>query len=126
MNKFVCIEATVSQQELHGRVSLYKTEEDMKLQQHQQEKRLYKTLVTLVLLYGCETWTINIGDEKRIDALQNNSLRQILKTDSQDQMAGQNYNTRNTTIIKHETTEPRNEIQKMEIHNPYPQKRPQQ
>lgn len=98
----------------------------MKLQQHQQEKRLYKTLVTLVLLYGCETWKINIGDEKRIDALQNNSLRQILKTDSQDQMAGQNYNTRNTTIIKHETTEPRNVIQKMEIHNPYPQKRPQQ
>lgn len=97
----------------------------MELQQHQQENK-NKTLVTLMLLYGCETWKINIGDEKRIDTFQNNSLRHIIKTDSQEQTAGQNYNTRNTTIIEHETTEPRNEIQKMEIHNPYPQKRLQQ
>lgn len=79
-----------------------------------------------MLLYGCETWKINIGDGKRIDAFQNNSLRQILKTNSQDQMAGQNNNTRNITIIKHETTKTRNKIQKMEIHNPYHQKGPQQ
>lgn len=37
-------------------------------------------------------------------------------------MVGQNNNTRNTTTIKPETTEPRNKIQKMEIHRPYPRK----
>ena len=29
--------------------------------------RLYKTLAVPVLLYGCETWKMNKGDDKAID-----------------------------------------------------------
>lgn len=48
--------------------------------------RLYRTLITLVLLYGFETWKMNKGNEKRIDVFQNNSLRRILKIKWQDKI----------------------------------------
>jgi hypothetical protein len=35
-------------------------------------------------MYGCETWKINKGNEKRIDVFQDNSLRRILKIKCQD------------------------------------------
>lgn len=51
--------------------------------------RLYRTLITLVLLYGFETWKMNKGNEKRIDVFQNNSLRRILKIKWQDKITTQ-------------------------------------
>ena len=41
--------------------------------------RLFKSLVLSVLLYGCETWKINEGDNKRLDTFQFKCLRRILK-----------------------------------------------
>ena len=41
--------------------------------------KLYKTLVLPVLLYGCETWKVTKGDEKKLDGFQFNCLRTILK-----------------------------------------------
>ena len=41
--------------------------------------KLYRTLVVLVLLYGCETWKMNNSDGKEIDVLQNKCLRKILE-----------------------------------------------
>ena len=46
--------------------------------------RLYKTLVIPVLLYGCETWKMNKGDDKRIDVFHNTYLRRILRIDRKD------------------------------------------
>lgn len=43
--------------------------------------RLHTTLITPVLMYGCETWKVNKRDEKKIDVFQNN-------TKSQYEMAG--------------------------------------
>ncbi|PIK40131.1 hypothetical protein BSL78_23032 [Apostichopus japonicus] len=40
--------------------------------------RLYKTLVLPVLLYGCETWKMNKGDEKKSDIFHNKCLRRVL------------------------------------------------
>ena len=41
--------------------------------------RLYKTLVVPVLLYGCETWNMNKGDDKAVDVFPNKCLRRILR-----------------------------------------------
>ena len=46
--------------------------------------RLYKTLVVPVLLYGCETWKMNKGDDKRIDVFHSTCLRRILRIDWKD------------------------------------------
>ena len=41
--------------------------------------KLFKTLVVPVVLYGCETWKMNKGDNKVLDVFQNKCLRQILR-----------------------------------------------
>ena len=46
--------------------------------------RLFKTLVVPVLLYGCETWKMNKGDDQRIDVFQSKCLRRILKIEWKD------------------------------------------
>ncbi len=40
--------------------------------------RILKTLVLPVLLYGCETWTLNSDLKRRIDAFGNKCLRRIM------------------------------------------------
>ena len=37
--------------------------------------KLYKSLVTSILLYGCETWTLLADSEKRIQAFKTKCLR---------------------------------------------------
>ena len=49
--------------------------------------RLYKTLVVPVLLYGCETWKMNKGDNKAINVFHNKCLRRILKIQWQDHIS---------------------------------------
>ena len=39
--------------------------------------KLYKSLVTTVLLYGCETWTLLADSEKRTQAFETKSLRKL-------------------------------------------------
>ena len=41
--------------------------------------KLYKTLVVPVLLYGCETWKVNKGDDRAEDVSDNKCLRRILQ-----------------------------------------------
>ena len=41
--------------------------------------KLYRTLVVPVLLYGCETWKVNKGDDRAVDWFHNNCLRRILQ-----------------------------------------------
>lgn len=40
---------------------------------------LFKSLVLSVLLYGCETWKLTKGDERKLDVFQSKCLRKILK-----------------------------------------------
>ena len=56
--------------------------------------RLYKTLVTPVLLYGCETWKMTKGDNKVIDTFQNKCLRKILKIKWEDHINNEELNER--------------------------------
>ena len=46
--------------------------------------RLYKTLVVPVLLYGCETWIMNKGDDRGVKVFYNKCLRRILQIQWQD------------------------------------------
>ena len=41
--------------------------------------KLYKSFVTSILLYGCETWTLLADSEKRIQAFETNCLRKLLR-----------------------------------------------
>ena len=57
--------------------------------------KLCKSLVTSILLYGCETWTMLAHSEKRIQAFETKCLRKLLrisylehKTNDRDQRAG--------------------------------------
>ena len=49
--------------------------------------KLYRTLVMPVLLYGCETWKMNKGDNKVVDVFQNRCLRRILRIHWQDHVS---------------------------------------
>ena len=40
---------------------------------------LYKSLVTTNLVYGCETWTLLVDSEKRIQAFETKCLRKLLR-----------------------------------------------
>ena len=41
--------------------------------------KLYKSVVTSILLYVCETWTMPLDSEKRIQAFETKCLRKILR-----------------------------------------------
>ena len=40
--------------------------------------KLYKSLVTSILLYSCETWTLLADSEKRIQAFKTKCMRKLL------------------------------------------------
>ena len=46
--------------------------------------RLYRTLIVPVLLYGCQTWKVNKGDDRAVDVFDNKCLRRILQIQWQD------------------------------------------
>jgi hypothetical protein len=39
--------------------------------------RIYKTIILLVFLYGCETWSLTLKEEHRLRVLENRVLRRI-------------------------------------------------
>ena len=53
------------------------------------KRRLYKTIVVPVLLYGCETWKMNKGNDKRIKVFHNTCLSRILRIDWKDHVTTQ-------------------------------------
>ena len=40
--------------------------------------KIYKTVILPVILYGCETWTLTLSEEKRLKVFENKVLRKIL------------------------------------------------
>ena len=98
INTFVYLGATVSKQgggmeDLKGRIVkarivFFKLKKiwNASFLNTRTKLQLYKTLVIPVLLYGCETWKMNKGDEKMIDIFQNNNLRKIIKVRWQEKV----------------------------------------
>jgi hypothetical protein len=39
--------------------------------------KIYKTVIFLVVLYGCETWSVTLGEEHRLRVFENRVLRRI-------------------------------------------------
>jgi hypothetical protein len=39
--------------------------------------KIYKTVILPVVLYGCETWSLNVGEEHRLRVFENRVLRKI-------------------------------------------------
>jgi hypothetical protein len=40
--------------------------------------RIYKTIILLVVLYGCESWSLTLSEEHRLRVFENRMLRRIL------------------------------------------------
>jgi hypothetical protein len=41
------------------------------------EIRIYKTIILPVVLYGCETWSLTLREERRLRVFENRVLRKI-------------------------------------------------
>jgi hypothetical protein len=41
--------------------------------------RIYKTIVLPLVLYGCETWSLTLRDEHRLEVFENRVLRRIFR-----------------------------------------------
>jgi hypothetical protein len=41
--------------------------------------RIYKTIILLVYLYGCETWSLTLREEHRLKVFENRVLRRIFR-----------------------------------------------
>jgi hypothetical protein len=39
--------------------------------------KIYKTIILLVVLYGCETWSLTLREEHRLKVFENRVLRRI-------------------------------------------------
>jgi hypothetical protein len=39
--------------------------------------KIYKTVIFPVVLYGCETWSLTLGEEHRLRVFENRVLRKI-------------------------------------------------
>jgi hypothetical protein len=39
--------------------------------------KIYKTVILLVVLYGCETWSLTLREEHRLRVFENKVLRRI-------------------------------------------------
>ena len=39
--------------------------------------KIYRTIILLVVLYGCETWSLTMGEERRLRVFENWVLRGI-------------------------------------------------
>jgi hypothetical protein len=49
--------------------------------------RLYKTIILPVVLYGCETWSLTVKDERKLRVFENRALRRIFGP-KRDEMTG--------------------------------------
>jgi hypothetical protein len=54
--------------------------------------KIYKTVILSVLLYGCETWSLTLGEKHRLRVFENRVLRRIFGPKrEEDEDRGENY-----------------------------------
>jgi hypothetical protein len=49
--------------------------------------RVYRSIILLVVLYGCGTWSVTLRDEKRLRVFENRVLRRIFGS-KRDEVTG--------------------------------------
>ena len=61
--------------------------------------KIYRTIILPVVLYGCETWTLTLRDERRLRVLENRVLRRVFGP-KRDEVTenGENYILRSLVI----------------------------
>ncbi|KAJ4432287.1 hypothetical protein ANN_20905 [Periplaneta americana] len=59
--------------------------------------RIYKTVILLVVLYGCETWTLTLREEHRLRVFESKVLRKIFGT-KRDEVTGEWRKLHNTEL----------------------------
>ncbi|KAJ4434842.1 hypothetical protein ANN_23413 [Periplaneta americana] len=59
--------------------------------------RIYKTVTLPVLLYGCETWTLTLGEEHRLRVFENKVIRKIFGV-KRDEVTGEWRKLHNTEL----------------------------
>jgi hypothetical protein len=52
------------------------------------EIRIYKTIILPVVLYGCETWSLTLREERRLRVFENRVLRRIFGPRRDEVMGG--------------------------------------
>ena len=62
--------------------------------------KIYRTIILPVVLYGCETWSPTLREERRLTVFENRLLRRIFgpKRDEVKKGSGENYVKRSLTI----------------------------
>ena len=41
--------------------------------------KIYRTIILPVVLYGCETWSLTLGEERRLRVFENRVLRRVFE-----------------------------------------------
>ncbi|KAJ4429859.1 hypothetical protein ANN_22063 [Periplaneta americana] len=59
--------------------------------------RIYKTVILPVVLYGCETWTLTVREERRLRVFENKVLRKIFGS-KRDEVTGEWRKLHNTEV----------------------------
>jgi hypothetical protein len=49
-----------------------------RLQSRNLKIRIYKTIILSVVLYGCETWSLTLKEERRLRLFENRVLRRVV------------------------------------------------
>jgi hypothetical protein len=64
--------------------------------------KIYKTVILLVVLYGCKTWSLTLKEEQRLKVFENRMLREILGPKRMKMDRGENcIMTKFTACILH-------------------------
>ena len=53
--------------------------------------KIYRTIILLFVLYGCETWSLTLREEHRLKVLENRVLRRIFGP-KRDEVTGELHN----------------------------------
>jgi len=56
--------------------------------------KIYRTIILPVVLYGCETWSLTLREERKLRAFENSVLRRIFGPKS-DEVTGEWWKLRN-------------------------------
>jgi len=59
--------------------------------------KIYRTLFLSVVLYGCETWSLTVREERRLRVFENRVLRRIFRP-KRDEVTGEWRNLRNEEL----------------------------
>ena len=53
--------------------------------------KVYRTIILPVVLYGCETWSLTLREERRLRVFENRVLRRVFGHKRDEQGNGENY-----------------------------------